>query len=65
MAQYRVVKQSFINGQLFNEGDLVEYDGDVHDNLELVKKIKKGDPVPDPEVGDVTEQQFGDAPTGV
>lgn len=67
MAQYRVLTKSFINGQLLEEGALVEFDGEVSENLELVKKSKKGATAPEPEleVEEVAEQQFSDVPTGV
>lgn len=67
MAQYRVLTKSFINGQLLEEGALVEFDGEVSENLELVKKSKKGATAPESEleVEEVAEQQFSDVPTGV
>ena len=37
MAQYKVLKTSFINNALLQEGEFVEYDGEPADNLELVK----------------------------
>ena len=67
MAQYRVLQKSFINGQLLEEGAVVEFDGEASDNLELVKKSKKGASAPEPEleVEEITEPQFSDVPTGV
>ena len=67
MAQYRVLQKSFINGQLLEEGAVVEFDGEASDNLELVKKGKKGAsaPEPEPEVEEVAESTFSDVPTGV
>ena len=38
MAKYRVLQTSFINNSLVNEGDVVDYDGEAADNLELVSK---------------------------
>lgn len=40
MAQYRVLQKSFIGNRIVEEGEVVDYDGDVSDNLELVKKEK-------------------------
>ncbi|MBT8527548.1 hypothetical protein G6666_07570 [Polynucleobacter paneuropaeus] len=62
MAQYRVLKQSFINGELFAEGAFVEYDGEVAENLELVKKGSKAAAAPEQEI---SEPSFSDVPTGV
>lgn len=36
MAQYRVLKKSFIGNHLREEGDIVEYDGKPGSNLEPV-----------------------------
>lgn len=47
MALYRVLQKSFINGSIAEEGDTVEFDGEAGDNLELVKKGKKGADAPD------------------
>ena len=41
MPKYRVLQQSFLNNGLVQEGDIVEYDGDVHDNLELIEDESK------------------------
>ena len=65
MAQYRVLTKSFINGELLEEGALVEFDGEASDNLELVKKSKKGAAAPESEVEEVAESTFSDVPTGV
>lgn len=48
MAQVRVLAQSFINNSLVNEGDVIEYDGEISENLELVKskRSKKGADAP-------------------
>jgi len=62
MAQYRVLTQSFINGELFAEGALVEYDGEVSDNLELVKKGSKAAAAP---ADEPAAPSFSDVPTGV
>ncbi len=62
MAQYRVLTQSFINGELFAEGALVEYDGEVSENLELVKKGSKAAAAP---ADEPAEPSFSDVPTGV
>jgi hypothetical protein len=40
MPKYRVLEKSFINNTLVNEGDIVDYEGDVHDNLELIVDAK-------------------------
>jgi len=61
MAQYRVLTPSFINGELLAEGAFVEYDGEVSDNLELVKKGSKAAVGP----ADVAEPSFSNVPTGV
>lgn len=34
MAKYRVLSQSFIDNKLVNEGDVIEYDGVPHENLQ-------------------------------
>lgn len=36
MARYRVLQKSFINDAIAEEGDIVEYDGEVSGNLELI-----------------------------
>lgn len=36
MPRYRVVQPSFIGNALVKEGDIVEYEGEVSDNLELI-----------------------------
>ena len=41
MAQYRVLQKSFINNVLAEEGEIVEYDGEVSDNLELIPEPVK------------------------
>jgi hypothetical protein len=64
MPLYKVLQQSFVNGRLVSEGELVEYDGDVHDNLELVKKGSKAKPDADPDP-EMNQSSFNDAPTGV
>ena len=40
MAQVRVKQLSFINNSLVPEGTVVEYDGELSDNLELVEEDK-------------------------
>lgn len=40
MPKYKVLQKSFINNRICEEGDIVEYEGDVSENLELVKKGK-------------------------
>jgi len=40
MAQYRVMQRSFINNAIAEEGDIVDYDGAVADNLEPIKPGK-------------------------
>lgn len=47
MAQYKVLQKSFINGSIVEEGAIVEFDGTPHENLEPVKKAKKGAGAPD------------------
>ncbi len=46
MPQYRVLQKSFIGNRIVEEGEVIEYDGDVSDNLELVKKGKKAAEAP-------------------
>jgi hypothetical protein len=41
MPKYRITRQSFLNNGLHEEGAIVEYDGDVHDNLVLVEDESK------------------------
>jgi hypothetical protein len=41
MPQYRVLQKSFIGNRIVDEGEIVDYDGEPSDNLELVKKGKK------------------------
>jgi hypothetical protein len=36
MAQFKVLVESFINNSIVQEGELVEYDGEASENLELV-----------------------------
>ena len=62
MAQYRVLSQSFINVELLSEGALVEYDGEVSDNLEPVKKGSKAAAAP---ADEPAAPSFSDVPTGV
>lgn len=40
MAQYRVVEKSYLGGQVVEEGEIVEYEGEAGPNLELVPKGK-------------------------
>ena len=42
MAKYRVLEKSFINGDIYEEGAIVEYDGEASGNLELVKENGNG-----------------------
>lgn len=41
MPKYLVKRQSFLNNGIVEEGAIVEYDGDVHDNLELIEDEPK------------------------
>lgn len=51
MAKYRVLTTSFIDNKLVQEGEIVDYDGVPHDNMEpmdapaekAAKKTKKAD----------------------
>ncbi len=43
MPQYRVLQKSFIDNKLVDEGEIIEYHGEVSDNLELI-----GEPVNEP-----------------
>ena len=40
MPKYKVIQKSYINNKIVEEGEIVEYDGEVFENLELVKKGK-------------------------
>jgi len=40
MPRYRVLERSFINNSTLEPGAVVEYDGEVSDNLELIKELK-------------------------
>lgn len=40
MPKYRVLTKSFINNAIVEEGDLVDYDGEASENLELVEPAK-------------------------
>jgi hypothetical protein len=47
MAKYRVLVTSFINNSLHEAGSIVEYDGDVSENVELIEDEKpKGKKAP-------------------
>jgi hypothetical protein len=41
MAKYRVLEKSYINGRIYEEGEIVEYDGEASDNLEPIKVRNK------------------------
>lgn len=41
MAKYRVLEKSFINNALYEEGAIVDYDGEVAGNLEPIDKNSK------------------------
>lgn len=40
MPKYRVLAKSFINSAIVQEGEIVEYDGEPSENLELVESGK-------------------------
>ena len=40
MPKYRVLERSFINNTTFDEGAVIDYDGPVADNLELIEEPK-------------------------
>jgi hypothetical protein len=40
MAKYKVLSKSFINNRLFEEGEIVEMDGEAGSNLELIEYAK-------------------------
>jgi hypothetical protein len=51
MAKYRVLEESYINLALVEEGTIIEYDGEVSSNLELVDDApQRGRPKKDQEV---------------
>lgn len=39
MAKYRVLEESFINNSIAAVDEIVEYDGEPSDNLELVEDV--------------------------
>jgi hypothetical protein len=41
MAQVRVLQKSYIGNRIVEEGEIIEYDGELSENLEPVKKGKK------------------------
>lgn len=49
MPQYRVLQKSFIGNSIVEEGEVIDYAGEVSDNLELVKGKKKGAEAPAPD----------------
>ena len=54
MAKYRVLERSYINRIIQEEGAIVEYDGEVSTNLELIEEPKKGkSKAADESVGDL------------
>lgn len=44
MAQYKVLQKSFINNNIVEEGDIVEYDGKPGTNLEPMKSKRSAKP---------------------
>lgn len=40
MATYKVLEKSYINNAIWEEGDIVELDGEVSSNLELIDEKK-------------------------
>lgn len=40
MPKYKVLQKSFINNKIVEESEVIEYDGEISENLELVKKGK-------------------------
>lgn len=46
MAQVRVLQKSYIGNRIVEEGEVIEYDGELSDNLEQVKKGKKAAEAP-------------------
>lgn len=40
MPQYRVLQKSYVGNRIVEEGEVVEYDGEASDNLELIKPAK-------------------------
>jgi len=62
MPKYRVKVKSFINNAIRQEGDIVEYDGAPHSNLEAIDK----DAVKRESNADKKDlQRMGDAARGV
>jgi hypothetical protein len=41
MAQYKVLERSFINNMAYDEGAIIEFDGEPGDNLEPVDEPAK------------------------
>ena len=62
MPQYRVKTKSFIGNAIRHEGDIVEYDGEPHMNLEPLGKdaVKR-----DAKADNKDLQRMGDAARGV
>jgi hypothetical protein len=44
MPKYTVLAKSFIHNRLFEEGEEVDYEGEVSDNLELIGGSEKATP---------------------
>jgi hypothetical protein len=59
MPRYRVLERSFINNSTFEPGSIVEYEGEVAGNLELIKepKVSRGKPAKgeDPAVAETVD----------
>jgi hypothetical protein len=45
MAQYKVLQKSFINNNIVEEGEIVEYDGKPGTNLEPMKSKRSAKPL--------------------
>lgn len=62
MPKYRVKVKSFINNAIRQEGDIVDYDGEPHSNLEAVSEdaVKR-----DPKDDKKDLQRMGEAARGV
>ena len=41
MPQYRVLQKSYVGNRIVEEGEVVEYDGEASDNLELIEQPKQ------------------------
>lgn len=53
MPKYKVLQKSYINNKIVEEGEIVEFDGDVSDNLKL---MKRGEAKAEPKESEASEE---------